>query len=239
MDLEEHSARRPTVAIVDDDVRVLRSIGRALATHGYDVSSFASPMSLLANLSSLAPSCVIVDLLMPGLTGLDVQRSLRKSGSTWPVIFITGHGDIRTSVRAMLDGAVDFLTKPIDLDDLLQAVDRAVARSRSVRERDHRLELVRRRAASLTPRERQVFGLVVAGLLNKQIAANLGITEKTVKVHRGRVMQKMAVRSLADLVRAAGQLETGRASRDCAGHSARAHHRSPGRISIDRIEFGI
>src|SRR5690606_39047815 len=149
---------------------------------------------------------------------------LRSSGCECPVIFITGNGDIRTSVRAMLEGAVDFLTKPIELDDLMGAVVRAIDRTRLVRERDATRKLVRRRAATLTPRERQVFEEVVAGLTNKRIGANLGMSEKTVKVHRGKVMHKMKAQSLPDLVRAAEQLEFGR----LGNANASARQASPG-----------
>lgn len=217
-------SQRPTVAIVDDDPGVLQSIRRALELRGYDARSFSSASALLADIDSLAPACVIADLLMPDLPGLDLQRKLRSSGCECPVIFITGNGDIRTSVRAMLEGAVDFLTKPIELDDLMGAVVRAIDRTRLVRERDATRKLVRRRAATLTPRERQVFEQVVAGLTNKRIAANLGISEKTVKVHRGKVMHKMKAQSLPDLVRAAEQLEFGR----LGNANASARQASPG-----------
>jgi FixJ family two-component response regulator len=196
-----------TIAVLDDDPAVLRSIGRLLARQGFDVRLFASPVLLLSEIASLRPSCLIADLSMPGLSGLDVQRMLAGRGISCSIIFITGHGDIRTSVQAMRGGAIDFLTKPFDCEELLDALSRAVARNASVRETDDQRALVRRRVASLTPREREVFDHVVTGLLNKQIAARLDISEKTVKVHRGRVMRKMSVRSVAQLVRAAEQLE--------------------------------
>jgi FixJ family two-component response regulator len=197
-----------TVAVLDDDPAVLRSIGRLLARERFEVRLFASPLLLLSEIASLKPSCLIADLAMPGLSGLDVQRMLAARGISCSIIFITGHGDIRTSVQAMRGGAIDFLTKPFDSEELLDALSRAVARSASVRETDDQRTLVRRRVASLTPREREVFEYVVTGLLNKQIAARLDISEKTVKVHRGRVMRKMSVRSVAQLVRAAEQAET-------------------------------
>jgi FixJ family two-component response regulator len=196
-----------TIAVLDDDPAVLRSIGRLLARQGFDVRLFASPVLLLSEIASLRPSCLIADLSMPGLSGLDVQRMLAGRGISCSIIFITGHGDIRSSVQAMRGGAIDFLTKPFDSEELLDALSRAVARSASVRETDDQRALVRRRVASLTPREREVFEHVVTGLLNKQIAARLDISEKTVKVHRGRVMRKMSVRSVAQLVRAAEQME--------------------------------
>ncbi|HEX6998344.1 MAG TPA: response regulator [Gammaproteobacteria bacterium] len=198
--------RKRSVVVVDDDPAVLRSLGRLLALHGFDVKSFASPESLLAEVESLAPTCLIADLSMPGLNGLDLQRTLDERGLSYPIVFVTAYGDIRTSVQAMRRGAVDFLTKPYDQRDLLDAVARAIdARERS-REESERLALLRRRLASLTVREREVFEQVAAGYLNKQIAANLGISEKTVKVHRARVMRKMSVRSLAQLARAAEQI---------------------------------
>jgi RNA polymerase sigma factor (sigma-70 family) len=197
----------PTVAVLDDDDAVLRSIGRALDGQGFDVRLFSSPALLLAEITSLAPSCLIADLAMPGMTGLDVQRVLATRGLRCPMIFVTAHGDIRTSVQAMRGGAVDFLTKPFELRDLLDALERAISKSRRLRESENRFAVVRRKVESLTPREREVFNQVVDGLINKQIAANLGISEKTVKVHRGRVMRKMSVRSVAQLVRAAQQVE--------------------------------
>ena len=203
----------PTVAVLDDDDAVLRSIGRALTGQGFDARLFSSPALLLAEITSLAPSCLIADLAMPGMTGLDVQRVLARQGLGCPMIFVTAHGDIRTSVQAMRGGAVDFLTKPFELRELLDALDRAISKSRRVRESEDRLASVRRKVESLTPREREVFNQVVDGLRNKQIASNLGISEKTVKVHRGRVMRKMSVRSVAQLVRAAEQVEPRRDGR--------------------------
>lgn len=197
-----------TVAVLDDDPAILRSMERLLRRHGFQVRSYTSPGSLLAEIAAFQPSCLIADLAMPGLTGLDVQRTLAEWGLTCPVVFVTGHGDIRTSVQAMRGGAVDFLTKPVEPDALLDALNRAISRGRLTREADDRRALIRRRIESLTFRERQVLEQVVAGLLNKQIAANLCISEKTVKVHRGRVMRKMSVRSLAQLVRATHEVES-------------------------------
>jgi RNA polymerase sigma factor (sigma-70 family) len=196
------------VAVLDDDPAVLRGLVRLLGGQGFSVKPFSSPRALLEEITSLAPDCLIADLAMPDLTGLDVQRVLAESGLECPIIFVTGHGDVRTSVRAMLEGAVDFLTKPFRSDELLDAVERAVSRSRREREHNDQRAAVRDRLASLTHRERQVFERVVEGRLNKQIAADLGISEKTVKVHRGRVMHKMGVRSLAQLVRLSQQVGT-------------------------------
>ena len=205
---QEVAAPKALIAILDDDPTTLRGVARLLTIHGFDVKPFSSPCSLLTEIESLRPACLIADLWMPDLTGFDVQRTLAERGLSCPVVFLTGGGDIRLSVQAMRDGAVDFLTKPFEQDDLLCAVGRAVTRSGVCREQAERLADARKRCASLTERERQVFEQVVSGLLNKQVAGNLGIAEKTVKVHRARVMRKMGAKSLAQLVRIAGQLRT-------------------------------
>ncbi|HEX7063009.1 MAG TPA: response regulator [Woeseiaceae bacterium] len=196
----------PAIALLDDDPAILRSMGRLLRGEGFDVLPFTSPSLFLSQVASLEPVCAVIDLSMPELSGLDVQRVLAERGLICPMVFVTGHGDIPTSVQAMRDGAVDFLTKPFNAEELLRALERACATGRDARALDARLAQLRQRVGSLTERERQVFEQVVAGLLNKQIAANLAISEKTVKVHRGRVMRKMAVRSVAQLVRAAEQI---------------------------------
>lgn len=198
---------RPLVAIVDDDPSVLNSLVRLLERHDFDAKPFPSAEMLLGQLEVLFPQCVVADLSMPGLSGLDLQRVLGDWSELCPIVFLTGHGDIRSSVEAMRAGAVDFLTKPFDQEELLRAVRNAVSRGRQARESSGKLQHVRQRVASLTQRERQVFELVVAGHLNKQIAAQLGISEKTVKVHRARVMRKMSVRSVAQLTRIAAQIE--------------------------------
>lgn len=197
---------QPAIALLDDDPGVLRSMGRLLRGQGFDVIAFSSPNLFLSAVASLEPMCLVIDLSMPELSGLDVQRALADRGLICPIVFVTGHGDIRTSVQAMRDGAVDFLTKPFDAEELLGALQRACATGRDARAVGARRAQLLQKAASLTARERQVFEQVVAGLLNKQIAANLSISEKTVKVHRGRVMHKMSVRSVAQLVRAAEQI---------------------------------
>ncbi|HEY8519644.1 MAG TPA: response regulator [Gammaproteobacteria bacterium] len=199
-------SRKLPVAIVDDDPAVLRSLSRLLDLHGFDAKPFLSPQSLLGEIESLAPACLIADLAMPGLTGLDLQRRFDECGFGCPIVFVTAHGDIRTSVQAMRGGAVDFLTKPFDRRELLDAVERAIERGERLREAVQRRNALRERLATLTEREREVFDQVAAGYLNKQIAANLGISEKTVKVHRARVMRKMSVRSLAQLARVAEQI---------------------------------
>jgi RNA polymerase sigma factor (sigma-70 family) len=194
-----------TVFLVDDDAAVLKGLRRLLASAGLNVIAFESPQDFLEGLDGDAGGCVVLDYSMPGLNGLELQQALAARGSALPVIFLTGKGDIPTSVRAMKDGAVDFLTKPVDGEVLLAAIRAAIKRDRSQRgERAERTD-IERRLATLTAREREVLRLVVAGLLNKQIAAELGTVEKTVKVHRARVMEKMRAGSLAELVRLAGK----------------------------------
>jgi FixJ family two-component response regulator len=172
------------------------------------VEAFASGREFLSGIGSASgAACIVLDLQMPGLDGLDLQDELHTRGIELPIVFVTGHGDIPSSVRAMKAGAVDFLTKPVMDDDLLRAVAEALARDELEREERADLDALRARVATLTPRERQVMKFVAQGLLNKQIAARLGTAEKTVKVHRGRVMRKMQVKSLADLVRAVERLD--------------------------------
>jgi len=196
---------KPAVFLVDDDASVLKGLRRLLASAGLRVVAFESPQEFLEGLDRDAGGCVVLDHSMPGLTGLELQQALAARGSALPVIFLTGKGDIPTSVRAMKGGAADFLTKPVDGEVLLAAVRGALERDRSQRaEREERAG-IERRLATLTAREREVLRHVVAGLLNKQIAARLGTVEKTVKVHRARVMEKMQARSLAELVRLAGK----------------------------------
>lgn len=196
----------PEIALVDDDPAVLRSLERLLRAHGYRVRAFESPDSLLGAIPSFAPDCVIADLSMPGLDGLELQYRFKELRLEYPMVFISAHGDVAASVLAMRRGAVDFLTKPFGHMQLLDAIGRALSRSQQLRALTDRLASAHARIASLTERERQVFRYVVAGLLNKQIAASLGIAEKTVKVHRARMMQKMAVRSVAQLARLAEQI---------------------------------
>ena len=195
-----------TVFVVDDDLSVLRSLERLLRAAEYDVEGYASPRAFLENAPMDRPGCVIVDLRMPELGGLDLQEELSQRGFQLPLIFLTGHGDVPSSVRAMKGGAIDFLSKPCDDTDLLAAVERALARDAEERAERAEKETVRARFASLTPREHEVCLLVARGLLNKQIAAELGAAEKTVKVHRGRVMEKLGAESVADLVRLVDRL---------------------------------
>jgi FixJ family two-component response regulator len=186
--------------VVDDDVAVLKSIDRLLRSAGFEVRTFHSPQAFLQQHDAAAPGCVLLDLAMPGLDGLELQQALAHSGDPSPVIFLSGFGDVPASVRAMKGGAVDFLTKPVEREQLLAAVRIALDRDRAARAARAARCSVGLRVAALTPREREVMARVVAGHLNKQIAAGLGIAEKTVKVHRARVMKKMAVGSVAELV---------------------------------------
>lgn len=201
-----------TVFLVDDDASVRKALTRLIRSAGYDVQAFASARDFL-NVSlddSQEPACLVLDVSMPGLSGLDLQRELQAANTLLPIIFITGHGDIPMSVKAMKDGAVDFLPKPVKDKELLNAIEGALARAD--RDLTQRLEHedLQRRLDSLTPREREVMTLVVRGLLNKQIAHELGTVEKTVKVHRAHVMEKMEVQSLAELVRLAEHLGIGK-----------------------------
>ena len=192
------------VFVVDDDSSVRKGLSRLVTKAGYEAETFSSVRDFLARPSYDGPSCLVLDVRMPGLTGLDLQEALRAAGRRLAIVFITGWGDVRASVAAMKGGAVDFLTKPLDEGTLLAAVKQAVARTLAERRELARVTEVRQRISTLTPREAEVFALVVTGMLNKQIGDRLGIVEKTVKVHRARVMEKMQAGSLAELVRLAG-----------------------------------
>lgn len=198
----------PSVAVVDDDASVLRSIERLLKSQGIEPRPYRSARQLLDDLDDIDPNCIIADLSMPDVSGLELQEMLAERHGQCPMVFITGLGDIRSSVRAMRLGAVDFLEKPFTNDELLSAVGRALDQDRATRDHSRQLQTTRNALDNLTKRERQVFEQVVLGRLNKQIAADLEITEKTVKVHRARVMRKMGVRSVARLARIAEQIET-------------------------------
>jgi len=189
------------VYVVDDDESVRRSLARLLRSAGLTAETFPSAQAFLDRELPDRTACLVLDVRLPGLSGLDLQGALTQTERIVPIVFITGHGNVPMSVQAMKSGAVDFLQKPFEEDQLLAAIDRALARCRAARaERTDRM-VVQRRFDTLTPRERQVLGLVVAGRLNKQIAADLGAAEKTIKIHRGRVMRKMEASSVAELVR--------------------------------------
>ena len=190
------------VSVIDDDALVLKSLDRLLRAAGFAVQTFSSPREFLEQRRPNAAGCILVDLSMPGLSGLELQRVLAQADDPRPVVFLSGRGDIATSVQAMKAGAVDFLTKPCDEQTLVAAVRAAVEKDRAARETQAERESIDARIATLTPREREVLNRVVAGRLNKQIAAELGTAEKTVKVHRARMMRKMQFDSLAELVRA-------------------------------------
>jgi RNA polymerase sigma factor (sigma-70 family) len=191
----------PVVHLVDDDPSVRRALGRLLAAAGHRCETHASAEAFLARRPDAGSGCAVIDLQLPGASGLDLQARLAELGETLPLIFLTGRGDIPASVRAMKGGAVDFLTKPVEAAALLAAIAAALDQGRALRAARAAEAGVDACLARLTPREREVLHMVVEGRLNKQIAADLGVAEKTIKVHRARVMQKLEVRTIADLVR--------------------------------------
>ena len=196
----------PIVFVVDDDVSVRESLQLLIRCEGWQPRAFASTQEFFARPPALVPNCLILDVFLAGLDGLDVQKRVSIERPEMPIIFITGHGDVRTTVQAMKAGASEFLTKPFRDDLMLSAIREALERSRVALGHEAEMSVLRDCYASLSPRERQVMGLVVSGLLNKQVGGELGISEITVKAHRGQVMQKMKADSLADLVRMAGRL---------------------------------
>lgn len=198
--------RTGIVHVVDDDDAFRKAMGRLLAAAGHDVRLYASASDYLAADDAAGPACLLLDLRMPGFTGLQLQEALSQRQNAHPVIFLSGHGDIPSTVRAMQGGAMDFLTKPVRTPRLLEVIGRALERDSERAGERGRMAEIRRRYASLTPRERQVMAGVVAGRLNKQICFALDAAERTVKTHRARVMEKMKVRSVADLVRLAEEL---------------------------------
>jgi FixJ family two-component response regulator len=197
----------PIVLVVDDDASVREALSSLLRSVGLDAKLFGSTAELLQHKLPGTPCCLVLDIRLPGVSGLDFQIQLAKANMHVPIIMVTGHGDIPMSVRAMKAGAVDFLTKPFRDQDMLDAVAQAIERDRKRRDTEKSLAELRGVFESLTTREREIMALVTAGLMNKQVAAELGLSEITVKIHRGHVMKKMGVRSLADLVRAAEVLE--------------------------------
>lgn len=200
------SLTKPTVHVVDDDDSFRNAVSRLIRAAGHEVRSYPSAVEFLAAEVSDQPGCVVLDLQMPGLSGLELQDAFAKSGNPLPIVFITGHGDIPTSVHAVKQGAEDFLTKPVRKELLLAAIERALKRDTLQRAQSLRRSELNRRYVSLTPREREVLALIIAGKLNKQIAAELGTVERTVKAHRAKVMEKMQVTSLAALVQAAAEV---------------------------------
>jgi|SRR5579862_3782416 len=202
----------PTVFIVDDDVSVRESLELLVRNENWKPQPFASAQEFLNHPRTPVPSCLILDLSLPGLNGLELQKQLAAQHIHMPIIFITGYGDVPKSVQAMKAGALEFLTKPLDNDALIGAIRNALERSRLDLAQDAEMQELRTRYASLTPREQQVMTLVVSGLLNKQVGGQLGISEITVKAHRGQVMQKMKADSLATLVKLAAKLHSSEAS---------------------------
>ena len=193
----------PTVFVVDDEPAILKGLARLLRSARLTVATFGSPQEFLERHNPNSPGCLVLDMAMPGLNGLELQQTLIARGHELPIIFLTGHGDIPMSVQAMKRGALDFLTKPVNDEDLLKAVHAGIAKDRVARQARAELDEIHQRLATLTPREREVMEHVIAGQLNKQTAADLGTVEKTIKVHRARVMEKMKVQSVAELVRLA------------------------------------
>jgi FixJ family two-component response regulator len=202
----------PIVFIVDDDDSFRRGLERLLRSVGMPVETFASAPEFMRRPSPEGPACLVLDVRMAGMSGLELQQEMVAAGHSLPVIFLTGHATVPISVRALKTGAIDLLQKPVEDQLLLEAIYHALERHRQVRAQEAEHASLRRRADTLTPRERDVFGLVVKGLANKEVAAALGTSEKTVKIQRGRVMQKMHASSLAQLVRLADQLGLGRST---------------------------
>jgi FixJ family two-component response regulator len=203
---EPASARESMVLVIDDDASVRRALGNLFQSVGLQVELFGSASEMLQTKLPDVASCLVLDVRLPGLSGLDFQTELAKANIHIPIIFMTGHGDIPMSVRAMKGGAVDFMTKPFRDQDMLDAVVTAIERDRKRREADKAVATLQTLLETLTPREREILAFVSSGLMNKQIAAELGLAEITVKIHRGHIMKKMGAKSLADLVRTAEAL---------------------------------
>jgi len=200
---------QPMIHVIDDDDSFRTAITRLLKAAGYEVRGYADCGDFLLASPVNGPGCLLLDVRMPGPSGLELQEALNRRGNTLPIIFLTGHGDIPMSVRAIRAGAIDFLTKPVQREELLSAIRSALDVDARTRTLQQQVTSLQTRFGTLTPRERSVFALVILGRLNKQIAAELGIAERTVKVHRAQVMAKMRVESVADLVRVAGRLHYG------------------------------
>lgn len=200
----------PMVFVVDDDFSVRRAVQRLVESVGLTVKLFESVQEFSLSKRPDAPSCLVLDIRLRGISGLDFQRELAEAGIHIPIIFLTGHADILMAVRAMKAGAVEFLTKPFRDQDLLDAIQSALEKDRARRKKEAEIEVLQKRLESLTPREREVLAMVVLGMLNKQIAARIGTAENTVKVQRSRVMEKMQARSLADLVRMVERIPSGK-----------------------------
>ncbi|TEU06769.1 MAG: response regulator transcription factor [Candidatus Aminicenantes bacterium] len=203
---EVGSELTPIIYVVDDDASVRKSLERLITSMDFHVEIFTSAQEFLRFDRPDRPCCLVLDIRMPGISGLDLQEELTVANYTIPIIFITGHGDIPMSVRAMKKGAVDFLTKPFDDQDLLDAIHKAIEQDKSTKQEQSEISEIQKCVDSLTSREREVFALIVTGMLNKQVAYTLKVSEKTVKVHRARVMQKMHAKSLAHLVRMADKV---------------------------------
>ena len=204
--MPESRESNAVIAIVDDDPSVREGLSSLIRSAGWQAETFASAQEFLARPGAEAPSCLVLDLQLPGLSGLDLQKRMAEVGLEIPIVFLTGHGNIPASVQAMKAGAVEFLTKPFDEQDLLQAIQEAIERDRRTRQQHAEMRELQNRYESLTAREQEVMQQVISGLLNKQVAAELKITEYTVKIHRGHIMRKMHADSLADLVRMAESL---------------------------------
>ena len=199
--MPESQERNAVIAVVDDDPSVRRGLQRLIRSLGWEAEAFASAQDFLASAQAASSSCLVLDLQLPGLSGLDLQKRMAEIGLEIPIIFLTGHGNIPASVQAMKAGAIEFLTKPVDEQDLVRAIQEAIERDHRTRQQHADMRDLRDRYESLTAREQEIMQQVVSGLLNKQIAAELEITEFTVKFHRGHIMRKMRADSLADLVR--------------------------------------